>query len=477
MSYDATILADTPVSYWKLEELILPPSLPNSFCIDNSGNGFNGSLLTAADGTTAGLTGPILTDAVSYGMRGPIARVPNAGAATGILNPLGAQSWECWSISEGSGTETMMNRGGDTTGCYLSYGQRSTGLFADNAYWSLIWAVDGTFHARDLLSCNLTRGPWHHVVGTYDGVSAMRLYVDSWLVASRDDALAAPIAPGAVPWRLGYITNLFFGPVFWSAGLSHCAVYDYVLTPSQIIAHNVAALGARASNPCGETPTITVGCPEASGMVGEPFSAFVPVTGGVPPYTFAVIEGALPDGLMLDPDTGLISGTPTVAGVFGFIIEVTDSEALTGVSPSCGIVVDEQPPVEVPRTGTFRFDAGIGSRYFVVPAVVDSGNELRSKTMKAMRTTGKLTNASMLAYGYDVSSPINTDDLEAGANASTRAQALPDSTHVAQSPRKPINVKNAVLSTVRLEGNDTGETVRDTIHEIVIEQAVQGVRR
>lgn len=137
--------------------------------------------------------------------------------------------------------------------------------------------------------------------------------------------------------------------------------------------------------------------------------------------------------------------------------------------------VTEAPPV--PSVGTFRFDSGIGSQYYLVPPVTDSGNELRSKTLKAMRATGKKTNVSMKAYGYDINDSIDTDALEAGTGSSTTAQSLPDSTEVTQSPRKPINVKNAVLSTVRLEGDDRGETTRDRIDEIVVEQAIQGVRR
>lgn len=126
---------------------------------------------------------------------------------------------------------------------------------------------------------------------------------------------------------------------------------------------------------------------------------------------------------------------------------------------------------------TVRFDAGSGSSYYLVPPITDSGDDLRSKTMKALRATGRFTNASMKAYGYDVSDEINVTDLENGEGGSTRPQLIPDSAHVAQSPRKQINVPNAVLSTLRLEGDDTGQAERDEIHELSIEQAQQGVRR
>ena len=50
--------------------------------------------------------------------------------------------------------------------------------------------------------------------------------------------------------------------------------------------------------------------------------------GGAEPYTFAVT--ALPDGLSLDPNTGVLSGTPTVSGAFSFTITVTDIDNCPG---------------------------------------------------------------------------------------------------------------------------------------------------
>ena len=49
-------------------------------------------------------------------------------------------------------------------------------------------------------------------------------------------------------------------------------------------------------------------------------------TGGLPPRTWEVIDGRLPPGLMLDPVTGVISGTPTALGQYRFAVEVSDSD-------------------------------------------------------------------------------------------------------------------------------------------------------
>jgi hypothetical protein len=130
---------------------------------------------------------------------------------------------------------------------------------------------------------------------------------------------------------------------------------------------------------------------------------------------------------------------------------------------------------------TIRFAAGNGSRYYFVSQVTDSGDELRSKTIKTVRQIGRRTNVSATVYGYDVEQGISIADLENGTRSNTRMitrpQELEDSTEISQSRRKPIDVKNAVLSAVRLEGDDRGQTERDRIDEIVLEQAVQGVRR
>ena len=58
----------------------------------------------------------------------------------------------------------------------------------------------------------------------------------------------------------------------------------------------------------------------------EPFSARIPVGGGVAPFRFEVISGALPPGLSFDGKTGAFKGRPTQLGRFELRIRVTDAK-------------------------------------------------------------------------------------------------------------------------------------------------------
>jgi hypothetical protein len=53
---------------------------------------------------------------------------------------------------------------------------------------------------------------------------------------------------------------------------------------------------------------------------------------GAEPYTWAITQGGLPDGLALDAETGIVSGKPTKAGVFDFTVTVTDAAQITATT-------------------------------------------------------------------------------------------------------------------------------------------------
>jgi hypothetical protein len=93
--------------------------------------------------------------------------------------------------------------------------------------------------------------------------------------------------------------------------------------------NNVAVCGPNFA-----CPVITVNpATLPNGVVGTPYSQTVSAVGGTAPYTFTVSSGALPNGLTLNATTGVISGTPTLAGTFNFTITATDSNGCPGSRP------------------------------------------------------------------------------------------------------------------------------------------------
>ena len=69
--------------------------------------------------------------------------------------------------------------------------------------------------------------------------------------------------------------------------------------------------------------------------------------GGTGPYTWSVLSGALPTSLTMSPSTGLISGTPSVAGPYSPVIKVTDSLGATATA-SYTVVINASPVVSLP---------------------------------------------------------------------------------------------------------------------------------
>ncbi len=60
---------------------------------------------------------------------------------------------------------------------------------------------------------------------------------------------------------------------------------------------------------------------------------------GIPPYTWGILSGRLPPGLLLDSLTGIIMGTPDSGGVYGFETRMTDAEKHTATA-RCTITVN-----------------------------------------------------------------------------------------------------------------------------------------
>jgi phosphatidylinositol-3-phosphatase len=87
-----------------------------------------------------------------------------------------------------------------------------------------------------------------------------------------------------------------------------------------------------------------------SGQVALSYSAPLQATDGVPPYTWSVFSGQLPDGLVLSSSTGIISGIPTFAGSFSFTAQVSDG---SGTNSSAGFNINIATPPPPTPTAPF----------------------------------------------------------------------------------------------------------------------------
>ena len=99
-------------------------------------------------------------------------------------------------------------------------------------------------------------------------------------------------------------------------------------------------------------------------FVNKPFSGNFIASGGTPPYTYKISSGTLPSGVSLsDPATGLVSGTPSVAGNYSFTAAVTDATSTTvyaypsvTVAPTVG---RNDSPSNATRIGNGNVNASI----------------------------------------------------------------------------------------------------------------------
>jgi hypothetical protein len=80
----------------------------------------------------------------------------------------------------------------------------------------------------------------------------------------------------------------------------------------------------------------------AAGSVGMSYSSSLSASGGVPPYSWSTVGGALPAGLQLSSTSGTISGTPSATGSFSINAMVSDGKSTTS-SASFTIAIAANP--------------------------------------------------------------------------------------------------------------------------------------
>jgi hypothetical protein len=93
---------------------------------------------------------------------------------------------------------------------------------------------------------------------------------------------------------------------------------------------------------------IITSTPSATTQVGQSYFQINVASGGTPPYTYLLVAGDLPPGTTLNPLTGVVSGTASMAGAFSYTIQAKDSgrklQTATTIPPVSGTIAPPKQP-------------------------------------------------------------------------------------------------------------------------------------
>lgn len=140
--------------------------------------------------------------------------------------------------------------------------------------------------------------------------------------------VANPTDSSGVSWALegpGSLTSATSTTVTYVAPASVTgSITPLITATSNASSSQSASLIVRVNG----TPVVNAP-PVFPGIVGVVYNGVIPVSGGVPPFAWTVVSGALPDGMVLTDSTtgyaGLFGGTPTTAGSYPVQVQTTDT--------------------------------------------------------------------------------------------------------------------------------------------------------
>ena len=226
MTYKATVLADTPIHYWRCNE-------GGGQIAHDIGSNPTHLLGNGAGVSFFGYTGPT-SDGGSF-LAPRSNGMQSSGQIQSLASPVSIEVW-CWPMFVGADNRFPIAWDGVTAN-YIGILYLTTQKFALNCKAASIQSTH-TFNTQ----------AWHHLVGTWDNTT-LKLYVDNVLEASQ--ALAGGITfsnPIGLGEPNGVTTNSFQGQV------CEAAIYSSALTATQVQSHFNAA-DQRSSIPAYIFPT------------------------------------------------------------------------------------------------------------------------------------------------------------------------------------------------------------------------------
>ncbi len=161
-----------------------------------------------------------------------------------------------------------------------------------------------------------------------------------------------------------------------------------------------------------------------AGTVGQAYNQTLQAMGGVGTLVWTLAGGSLPAMLSLSP-AGVISGTPTTAGIANFTVRVTDSLGQTDTQALSILINPAAPPPNPPRITTTTLPDGIVGQPYNQTLQATGGTgalkwSLSGGSLPAMLSlspagviSGTPTNAGNSNFTVQVTDSLNQSDTQA----------------------------------------------------------------
>lgn len=234
-NYKATVLADNPLSYWRLGES------SGTVAVDEMGN-FPSTYINAP---TLGQTGAIANDTDTAVFFDGVNDYADTGSGNMVIPASGHFSIEAWFKPDTGNPAITIIRGND-------------GAVAGINGWSMVFDIQSAISARFGIVSNggsssatvnvagtYVAGTYYHLVGVFSTNADIKLYVNGVLGGTTPTGIITLRATGdPVGLLFGATNNSTAGAVSPTPGtIDEIAVYTYRLNGTQVLAHYNAGIG------------------------------------------------------------------------------------------------------------------------------------------------------------------------------------------------------------------------------------------